>query len=91
MDVTFESEQELYNRVKPALSAKKEEMRRKGYDYIREEDIWNYLKEVEWVRSKNLYLYEMIQDVLHAENELIDRYLRNKLNMNQRTVYFNEE
>jgi hypothetical protein len=32
MDIEFNSLEELYNRIKPALSAKKEELRRNGFD-----------------------------------------------------------
>ena len=91
MDLEFETLEDLYRRIKPALNTKKEEMHRNGYPYIKEEDIWNFLKEVKWVRAKNLLLYEMVADVLNAEEEQIDNYLREKLNTRNRTVYFNEE
>lgn len=88
MDITFNSLEELYKRIKPALKTKKEEMRRAGYIYIKEEDIWNYLKEVKWINSKNLSLYQMVNDVLNVDNMLIDKYLKEKLNMRNRKVYF---
>lgn len=88
MDVEFNSLEELYRRIKPALHTKKEEMKRNGYPYIKEEDIWNYLKEVKWVHSKNLSLYQMVSDVLNVEEHLIDRYLKEKLSMRNRDVYF---
>jgi hypothetical protein len=91
MDISFDSLEELYRRIKPALHTKQEEMHRNGYPYIKEEDIWNYLKEIKWVKSKNLLLYEMVSDVLNASNEAIDLYLKEKMNMRNRTVYFKEE
>lgn len=90
MDVEFNSLEELYRRIKPALHTKKEEMKRNGYPYIKEEDIWNYLKEIKWVHSKNLSLYQMVSDVLNVEDSLIDRYLREKLSMRNRDVYFKD-
>ena len=90
MDVEFTSLEELYNRLKPALTAKVSEMKKFGYSYIKEEDIWNYLKEIKWINSKNLLLFEMVQDVLNAENSIIDDYLKKKLNSNDRKIYFNE-
>ena len=63
-------------------------MRRAGYIYIKEEDIWNYLKEVKWINAKNLSLYQMVSDVLNSDNMLIDKYLKEKLNMRNRVVYF---
>jgi len=91
MDITFGSLKELYDRVKPALFAKKEEMRRNGYVYIKEQDVWNYLKEVKWLNSKNLSLYDMTSDILNTSDSVIDSYLRKKLNFKNRKVYFEEE
>ncbi|MBP3461864.1 MAG: hypothetical protein J6K21_05630 [Bacilli bacterium] len=88
MDIMFDSIEELYKRIKPALKTKKEEMRRNGYIYIKEEDIWNYLKEVKWINSKNLSLYQMVSDVLNVDDMLIDKYLKEKLNMRNRMIYF---
>jgi|CZCB01.1.fsa_nt_gi hypothetical protein len=91
MDITFNSLEELYERIKPALMTKKEEMKRKGYEYIKEEDIWNYLKEVKWRNSKDLMLHEMVNDVLNVDNYVIDQYLKEKLNLRNRQVYFDVE
>ena len=91
MDLEFETIGDLYRRLIPALRTKRREMRRNGYPYIKEEDIWNYLKEVKWVRARNLLLYEMVNDVLGASEEQIDGYLKEKLNRRNRTIYFNEE
>jgi len=45
MDIEFNSAGELYERLKPALKSKVSELRKFGYDYLKSEDIWNYLKE----------------------------------------------
>lgn len=90
MENEFTTLEQLYKRIKPALTAKANEMRIQGYSYIKEEDIWNYLKEVKWINSKNLLLFEMVRDILNVENSIIDDYLRTKLSSNNRTIYFNE-
>ena len=54
MDIKFNSLQELYERVKPALTTKREEMKRLGIYYVKEEDIWNYFKETKWIKATNL-------------------------------------
>lgn len=90
MENEFTTLEQLYRRIKPALTAKANEMRMQGYNYIKEEDIWNYLKEVKWINSKNLLLFEMVRDILNVENNIIDDYLRKKLNSNDRKIYFNE-
>lgn len=91
MELEFKSLEELYNRLKPALDTKKSEMNRNGYQYIKVEDIWNYLKEVKWRKANNLSLYEMVSDVLNTDNGIIDSYLKQKLNLNDRKLYFKEE
>jgi len=90
MEVEFKSASELYDRLKPALITKVEEMRRNGYLYIKEEDVWNYLKEVKWVKSVNLELYQMVADVLNSDDASIDIYLKEKLNLRNRKVYFED-
>lgn len=90
MNTEFTTLEQLYKRLKPALRTKMREMRSLGYAYIREEDIWNYLKEVKWINSKNLLLFEMVRDVLNVDNGSIDSYVRQKLNSRERRIYFNE-
>lgn len=91
MDTTFHSLEELYKRIKPALFTKKQEMKRNGYVYIKEGDIWNYLKEVKWKSSKNLSLYDMTCDILNTDDAIIDAYLRDKLSLKKRRSYFEDE
>ena len=91
MDIEFSSLEELYKRIKPALKTKKEEMRRNGIPYIKEEDIWNYLKEIKWKKSKGLSLSEMVSDILNADDLVIDDYLKTKLNQKDRTIYFDKD
>ena len=79
MEIGFNSLQELYERIKPALTTKKEEMKRHGYTYLKEEDIWNYFKETKWIVSNNLSLYQMVSDVLNTDDILIDDYFKNKI------------
>lgn len=91
MEFEFNSQEELYKRLKPALSTKVEEIKRNGLGYIKEEDIWNYLKEIKWKSSNDLNLYQMVSDVLSMDEVLIDDYLKQKLSLNNRKVYFEEE
>ena len=90
MEMEFTSLEQLYKRLKPALTAKTNEMRMQGYKYIKEDDVWNYLKEVKWSNSKNLLLFEMVRDILNVDSIVIDDYVRQKLNSKSRKVYFNE-
>ena len=91
MNYEFTSLEELYNRLKPALNAKRIQMRRNGFNYIQIEDIWNYLKEIKWKKARDLSLYEMDDDVLNVDDIVIDSYVRNKMNLKNREIYFKEE
>lgn len=91
MELEFNSLQELYDRIKPALITKQSEMKRNGFDYIRVEDIWNFFKEVKWKKANNLSLSEMVSDILNTSDEIIDRYLKQKFSLINRKIYFEEE
>ena len=75
----FSTQEELFNRLKPALRSKMRELNDYGYGYLKIEDIWDYLKESLWVRSKNLALNEMVSDILNVDNEEVDAYFKERL------------
>jgi len=87
----FKSKEELYKRVTPALRAKKQELTRLGYSYIKEEDIWNYLISVRWQKAHNLMLSDIVSDIIHVNNKQIDEFLKGKLEKTRRTEYFDKE
>ncbi len=87
----FESLEQLYQRLLPALKSKVSELKRSGYDYLTTEDVWNYLKENKWLRSVNLSLNEMVSDIFTSDNDVIDAYFKSKLNKRSRKVYFEDE
>ncbi len=77
-ELRFSSIEELYQRVLPALTSKRRELAYYHYSYITEEDIWDYLKENKWVNRNNLTLYDIIDDIFHTDNEIIDEYVHKK-------------
>ncbi len=79
MDLSFSSREELYKRVRPALHAKKAELNRIGYSYIREVDIWNYLIESKWRKGHSLMLSDVVSDILHVQTNLLDQYVKTKI------------
>ena len=91
MEAKFQTEQELYHHVMPALRAKCMDFKRHQMPYIKEEDIWNYLKEIKWKKARDLSLYEMVDDVLNIDDIVIDSYIRGKMNLKNREIYFKEE
>ena len=84
MDIEFNSEQELYDRLKPALSSKEAELARNDMSYIKKEDIWNYLKLKKWMSSKNLLLYQMVDDIINIDNILLDNYVKDEMAKNRK-------
>ena len=73
MDYEFESQRDLFLRVKPALKAKIAELKRLGYTKIKEDDIWNFLIEKKWKNGKDLMLCDIVDDILNTEcNEIVD-------------------
>lgn len=79
MDIEFNSVKELYNRLLPALNTKVEELRRNDLDYIKKEDVWNYLKDTKWINANNLLLYQMVDDILNLDNSVIDEYVKERI------------
>ena len=79
MDIEFNNVKELYERLKPALSTKVTELKRNDLDYIKVEDVWNYLKETKWMSANNLLLYQMVDDILNLDNNEIDEYVKGEI------------
>ena len=79
MDIEFNNIKELYDRVTPALNAKVTELKRNDLDYIKKDDIWNYLKITKWSKANNLLLYQMVDDILNLDNYKIDEYVKEEI------------
>ncbi len=90
MDLFFSSREELYKRIRPALSTKREELRRVGFPYIREIDIWNYLVENKWREKTSLMLSDVVSDILHMDCNILDQYVKEKLEKETRVDRFQE-
>ena len=91
MDIKFNSQEELFVRVKPALNAKLQELHRLGFSYITIDDIWNYLKESKWKNGKDLTLSDIVSNIIHVDNKMLDEFLKGKLSKTRRSEYFDED
>ena len=87
----FSSVKELYERLVPALKTKCKELRRINYYYIKEEDIWNYLKEYKWKKTSNLNLFEMVEDILNIDILKLDSYVKEQYRISKREINLKEE
>ncbi len=64
----FNSLAELKQRVMPALRKKESDFKLQGKSYTTE-DIWFYLKQNKWIKSQNLSLNEIVNDILKLEEK----------------------
>ena len=76
VDIKFTSKEELYKRVKPALRTKRNEFARLGFSYFKETDIWNFLIKEKWKNGNQLYLADIVSDIMHVKKEEVDEYLK---------------
>ena len=76
MDIEFNSEKELYDRLMPALRTKELEFKRNNMPYVHIEDIWNYLKISKWSKSRDLLFYQIVDDILNVELYKVDDYVK---------------
>ena len=79
MDNEIQSLEQLYKRVYPALTSKKRELNKTGYDYIKQKDIWEYLSNEKWINTEGLDISTMVSDIFQADNKAIDNYLKETL------------
>ena len=67
MDFEFNSQKELFMRVRPALRSKCSELNRLGFKNIKEFDIWNYLILKKWKFATGLMLSDIVSDIMNLE------------------------
>lgn len=79
MNSEINSLKDLYQLLLPALKSKKREMILSKYSYIKEIDIWNYIKDNIWQNSNNLTLSDMVSDILNTDNDLIGNYVARQI------------
>ena len=84
MDIEFKNLSELRERVTPALNIKLKELKAKNYNYVTIDDIWDFLIK-NWKKSKNLTLYDIINDILNLNNEDIEEYAVKRSEQNDKS------
>lgn len=72
----FTNVEELYNLLLPALTNKKEDLKKRYLLDIEEIEIWNYLKDKKWQHAYNLFLYQMVNDIMNVDSILIIDYYK---------------
>ncbi len=85
-DIKFKSLGELYARILPALKSKTRELNKKGYNYIHEEDIWNFLKKYKWTSSRDLDLSFMVNDIFTLNDNELEEFVKDEIKKYHRKV-----
>ncbi len=80
MDFGINSSLDLYKRLTPAMNCKIRELNKYKINYIKNEDIWNYLMTNKWKNEKCISLAEMVDDILNLDNSKLDIYVKDKIN-----------
>ena len=79
MENKFNSQNDLFNKVLPALRTKKSELSRKGIKFISEIDIWEFNKIYNWRKAKGLTLASIVNDILNTDDKLYEEYVLKKI------------
>lgn len=78
-DIKFNSLEELYNRLIPAMKTKVSELKLVGISFITVDDIWSYLKTYKWSKSRDLTLSECVDDILNTSDSEFKKYMKDKM------------
>ena len=78
-NIKFNSLEELYNRLVPAMETKVKELSVAGISYITVDDIWNYLRKNKWSKSRDLTLSECVDDILNTSDLEYKKYMKEKM------------
>ena len=79
MSMKFNSLEELYNKLVPAMETKVSELKINGISYISVQDIWDYNKKYNWSKSKDLTLSECVDDILNTSDDKYKKYAKEKM------------
>ena len=75
----FNSIEELYNKLLPALETRVSELKLNGVSYIKVDDIWEYLKRNKWSKSIDLTLSKCVDDILNTDEAELKKFVRSKM------------
>lgn len=70
----FNSEEELYQRLLPALRSKVRELKLAGL-IVKEEEIWELLKSKIWKNSHDLSINQIVSDIFGLAIEEVESFI----------------
>ena len=89
MKIEFETQEELYKRVLPALRSKVRELKNKGYDDIKVTYLWSYLAAEVFSKTTDLTLADIVSHIMHVDVVRLNAYIEN--NLKRTGIYQNKE
>lgn len=89
MEIEFETQEELYKRVLPALRSKVRELKNKGYDDIKVTYLWSYLAAEVFSKTNDLTLDDIVSHIMHVDVVRLNAYIEN--NLKRTGIYQNKE
>lgn len=78
MEETFESIEDLYKKLHPALQTKLHELHRIKMFSVKEEDIFWVLVHFKWTKEANLTLADLVDDILNTKPEILYDYIKER-------------
>lgn len=76
-DNYFNSIDDIYKRVLPAINTKLDELKRINFN-VRNIDIWDYCVNCIWKNKNDLRIYEMVSDILNIDELKIRDFINNR-------------
>lgn len=84
MEVNFNNLKELKQRITPALNTKVKELKQNNILYVTNEDIWEYLKTNIWPNKTDLTLYDIVNDILKLQPDIIEEFITKRRKQNDK-------
>ena len=72
--IKFNSIEELYRRITPALRCKVDEFSRLKINCISEYDLWLYLVNNKWFNKEDLRLHDLVSDIFMVNVDEVINY-----------------
>ena len=78
-EIRFNSITDLYQRLYPALTTKKDLLNSTFKTKIKEFEIWCYFKNMVWNQKHDLTLADMVNDILNTDDVVLYEYIQNEM------------
>lgn len=76
-DNYFNSLDDVYKRVLPAINTKLDELKRIHFN-VRNIDIWDYCVKYMWRNRSDLRIYEMVSDILNVDELKLRDFIKDR-------------